>query len=263
MAFRTSSCRLGGESASSALGSRFDQSDSAVAVYSESVPAVDPRSSARVHVHALAPAGAVGRAERPEWHRRVREPFSAAAAAGGGPGAGELLHRRNDETSLRGSSSASGSRIKSEALAREKEAYLEARYIVCMSRWCAEDVKASYGILPGEGPSHPSWRQHRRNLRTRAEFVGRQPVATQARGSSVSTGSARAGRYSLTLRRELRKPGASGRGHRHRPRGLPSFRAHPAVRAVGFIDKSTRPFPAFVELVRSFHFGCLLSHAET
>jgi len=36
---------------------------------------------------------------------------------------------------------------------------------------------------------------------------------------------------------------------------------HPALRAMGFIDKA-RDLPGFVELVRSFHFGCLLSHAE-
>jgi glycosyltransferase involved in cell wall biosynthesis len=39
---------------------------------------------------------------------------------------------------------------------------------------------------------------------------------------------------------------------------LPS---HPALRAIGFVDKA-RELPRFLELVRSFHFGCLLSHAE-
>jgi hypothetical protein len=41
-----------------------------------------------------------------------------------------------------------GRRIRAEAVAREKEAYEAARFVVCMSRWCAEDVKASYGISP-------------------------------------------------------------------------------------------------------------------
>ena len=39
---------------------------------------------------------------------------------------------------------------------------------------------------------------------------------------------------------------------------LPS---HPALRAMGFIDKS-RELPRFVDLVRSFHFGCLLSRRD-
>jgi len=36
---------------------------------------------------------------------------------------------------------------------------------------------------------------------------------------------------------------------------------HPALRPMGFIGKG-RELPRFVELVRSFHFGCLLSRAE-
>ena len=36
---------------------------------------------------------------------------------------------------------------------------------------------------------------------------------------------------------------------------------HPALRPMGFIHKA-RDLPRFVEVVRSFHFGCLLSHAE-
>jgi Glycosyl transferases group 1 len=36
---------------------------------------------------------------------------------------------------------------------------------------------------------------------------------------------------------------------------------HPALRPMGFINKA-RDLPRFVEVVRSFHFGCLLSHAE-
>ena len=39
---------------------------------------------------------------------------------------------------------------------------------------------------------------------------------------------------------------------------LPS---HPALRATGFVDKS-RELPRFVDLVRSFHFGCLLSRRD-
>jgi glycosyltransferase involved in cell wall biosynthesis len=41
----------------------------------------------------------------------------------------------------------------------------------------------------------------------------------------------------------------------HESSALPS---HPALRAMGRIDKS-RDLARFIELVRSFHFGCLLS----
>jgi 4-amino-4-deoxy-L-arabinose transferase-like glycosyltransferase len=73
-----------------------------------------------------------------------------------------------------------GRRIKGEALAREKEAYLAARFVVCMSRWCADDVKAFYGISP-EGSSHSARREHRRSLRARPDGMGRQLDSTQAR----------------------------------------------------------------------------------
>ena len=41
-----------------------------------------------------------------------------------------------------------GRRVRSDALAREREAYLSSRYVVCMSDWCAEDVVSSYGVPP-------------------------------------------------------------------------------------------------------------------
>ena len=152
-----------------------------------------------------------------------------------------------------------GKRIKDEALAREKEAYLAARYVVCMSRWCAEDVKASYGIspekvrviLPGANideasvPPPTSWDGNLSPLRL--GFIG---IDWERKGGPVL----------LDVATRLQKMGhpveviVIG----HEASQLPR---HPAVRAVGFIDKA-RDLPAFVELVRSFHFGCLLSHAE-
>ena len=39
-----------------------------------------------------------------------------------------------------------GRRVRADALAREREAYLSARYVVGMSDWCAEDVISSYGV---------------------------------------------------------------------------------------------------------------------
>ena len=41
-----------------------------------------------------------------------------------------------------------GRRVRSDALGRERDAYLSSRYVVCMSDWCAEDVVSSYGVPP-------------------------------------------------------------------------------------------------------------------
>jgi hypothetical protein len=39
-----------------------------------------------------------------------------------------------------------GKLIQAEARAREREAYHAARFVVCTSRWCADDVEVSYGV---------------------------------------------------------------------------------------------------------------------
>jgi glycosyltransferase involved in cell wall biosynthesis len=152
-----------------------------------------------------------------------------------------------------------GRRIKGEALAREKEAYQAARFVVCMSRWCADDVEASYGIspekvrviLPGANideasvPAPTAWDGSLVPLRL--GFIG---IDWERKGGPVL----------LDVATRLQTMGhpvevvVIG----HDASKLPS---HPALRAMGFIDKA-RELPRFVELVRSFHFGCLLSRAE-
>jgi glycosyltransferase involved in cell wall biosynthesis len=152
-----------------------------------------------------------------------------------------------------------GRRIRREALAREREAYLCARFVVCMSRWCAEDVKASYGIppekvrviLPGaniDEASVPAPRAWDGNLSPlRLGFIG---IDWERKGGPVL----------LDVATRLERMGhpvevvVIGQDASQLP-------AHPALRTMGFIDKA-RDLPRFVQLVRSFHFGCLLSHAE-
>ena len=83
-----------------------------------------------------------------------------------------------------------------------------------MSRWCAEDVKASYGISPEKVrvilPARTSTRPpcpHRRR--------GTAPCPRSGSASSVSTGSERAGRSSWTRQRGCRG-WTTRRGRRHR-----------------------------------------------
>jgi glycosyltransferase involved in cell wall biosynthesis len=152
-----------------------------------------------------------------------------------------------------------GRRIKAEVLAREKEAYEAARFVVCMSRWCAEDVKASYGIspekvrviLPGANiddasvPAPAGWDGTLAPLRL--GFIG---IDWERKGGPVLLDAAtRLQRMGHSVEVVVIGPDASE---------LPE---HPALRPMGFIHKA-RDLPRFVEVVRSFHFGCLLSHAE-
>lgn len=152
-----------------------------------------------------------------------------------------------------------GRRIKAEALAREREAYHAARFVVCMSRWCAKDVEASYGIspekvrviLPGANieeasvPAQAAWDGNLAPLRL--GFIG---LDWERKGGPVLLDVAtRLERMGHSVEVVVIGPDASE---------LPR---HPALRPVGFIDKA-RDLPRFVEIVRSFHFGCLLSRAE-
>lgn len=158
-----------------------------------------------------------------------------------------------------GFGAAVGGKIRDEALAREKEALHAARYVVGMSRWCAEDVKNFYGvpaervrvILPGANlddalvPPDPAWDGSLSPLRL--GFIGKE---WERKGGPVL----------LDVATRLEQ-----RGHRVEvvvigpdPASLPP---HPSLRPMGFINKAT-DLPRFVEIVRTFHFGCLLSRVE-
>lgn len=152
-----------------------------------------------------------------------------------------------------------GRRVRAEALAREREAYLAARYVVCMSNWCAEDVREGYGIgddkirviAPGANMD---------------EAVLAKPQPWDGSFSPLRLGivgfhwERKGGPLLLDVAEVLSR------------RGLPvvlvvigppasSIPQHPVVRALGYVDK-THDLARFVSLVRSFHFGCLLSSAE-
>jgi glycosyltransferase involved in cell wall biosynthesis len=153
-----------------------------------------------------------------------------------------------------------GRRIRAEALAREKEAYQSARFVVCWSRWCADDVKAFYGVppekvrvvLPGASIDEAS-------VPPAAEWDGRlSPLRLGLIGVDWER---KGGPILLDVATKLQQLGHAVEVVAVGPEAS-SLPSHPALRAIGFIDKARDP-SRFVELVRSFHFGCLLSHAET
>jgi glycosyltransferase involved in cell wall biosynthesis len=152
-----------------------------------------------------------------------------------------------------------GRRVHAETLAREKEAYLSARFVVCMSRWCADGVKAFYGIPP----------EKVRVITPGANIdEASVPAATQWDGelSPLRLGligidwDRKGGPLLLDVATKLQRMGHSVEVVVIGPKAS-ALPRHPALHAIGFIDKA-RELPRFVELVRSFHFGCLLSRAE-
>jgi glycosyltransferase involved in cell wall biosynthesis len=152
-----------------------------------------------------------------------------------------------------------GRRIRAEALALEKEAYLAARFVVCMSRWCADDVTAFYGIspekvrviLPGANIDEAS---------IPVATGGDRKLSPLRLGLIGIDWERKGGHLLLDVATKLQRMGHSVEVVVIGPKAstLPS---HPALRAMGFIDKA-HDLSRFVELVRSFHFGCLLSSAE-
>jgi glycosyltransferase involved in cell wall biosynthesis len=152
-----------------------------------------------------------------------------------------------------------GRRIKSEALARETEAYHAARFVVCMSRWCAEDVKTTYTvdpakvrvILPGANidesaiPRPDVWDGSLSPLRL--GFIG---IDWERKGGPILLEAA----SHLTRMGHPVEVVVIGPARTDLP-------DHPALRSAGFVDKREH-LELFVSLVRSFHFGCLLSRAE-
>jgi len=152
-----------------------------------------------------------------------------------------------------------GRRIKLDALAREREAYQASRFVVCMSEWCAEDVRSSYGlaservrvITPGANiddelvPDDSSWDRSMTPLR-----LGIVGIDWARKGGDL-------------LVEVAEQLDARGLPVEVLVAGPPASRvpSHPLVRPLGYVDKRTEG-ARFVSLVRSFHFGCLLSHAE-
>jgi len=152
-----------------------------------------------------------------------------------------------------------GKRMQVEALEREREAYLAARYVVCWSRWCADDVESFYGISsdkvrvipPGAGidedsvPDPLPWDGNLSPLR-----LGLIGIRWKEKGGPLL----------LQIATALERMGHAVEVVVIGP-PVADVPRHPSLRPEGFIDKS-RELPRFVELVRSLHFGCLLSSDE-
>jgi glycosyltransferase involved in cell wall biosynthesis len=128
-----------------------------------------------------------------------------------------------------------------------------------MSDWCAEDVVSSYGvprekvrtILPGANldeeslPPAEEWSGELSPLR-----LGLIGIDWERKGGPVLLDAA------AILERMGHDVEVVVLGPD--PKDVP---AHPSLRALGYVHKG-RDVRRFVEIVRSFHFGCLLSRVE-
>jgi glycosyltransferase involved in cell wall biosynthesis len=152
-----------------------------------------------------------------------------------------------------------GRRIRAEALAREKEAYHAARFVVCWSQWCANDVTAFYDV-PSEKVRVilPAANLEEDSLPSATEWDGSlSPLRLGLVGKDWER---KGGPVLLDVATELQRMGHAVEVVVVGPEAseLPS---HPALRAMGFIDKA-RDLPRLVDLIRSLHVGCLLSRVE-
>ncbi len=149
-------------------------------------------------------------------------------------------------------------RVQVEALARERDAYAAARFVVGWSNWCADDLRSFYGlpeekvrvIAPGAnlGEAEPDplpWDGSLSPLRL--GLIGAN--WKQKGGLRLLEAATALERMGHDVEVVVVGPAAAE---------LPQ---HPAVRATGFIDK-TRELERFVGVIRSLHFGCLLSSEE-
>lgn len=149
-------------------------------------------------------------------------------------------------------------------LAREQQAYQQAKQIICMADWAAQSVIADYGVdpakvhvVPGGAnldetqlaqlPSSPPPLPPNPTQPLRLGFLGKE---WQRKG----------GPFLLKLADQLIALGIPTviRAIGPDPQNLPT---HPALQPLGFIDKQTET-ARFVAELQSWHFGTLFSSAE-
>ncbi|MBD2459663.1 glycosyltransferase family 4 protein [Oscillatoria sp. FACHB-1407] len=152
--------------------------------------------------------------------------------------------------------------IQQAALEQEKAHFHQCDRVICMSPWAAQSVVEDYGVSGKKVHVIPGGA----NLNEAALPPIDKPFATfpplqPLRLGFVGKDWQRKGLlYVLQIADGLIHRGLTVEVIVVGPpkKDLP---AHPAIRAVGFINKSTN-LDGYVQLVRSFHFGCLFSQAE-
>jgi glycosyltransferase involved in cell wall biosynthesis len=157
-------------------------------------------------------------------------------------------------------SNAIGRHTIADAMAREKEQYSAAQYIVCMSKWAARSVVERYEISPdkvhivpaGSNIERPGYDWPKKELPQSLVPVKLGFIGKDWRRKNLS--------FVLDIAEVLQSRGvqveviAAGFALKDGP-------SHRLLRAVGYIDKRHNP-QRFADFVRACHFTCLFSTAE-
>lgn len=155
-----------------------------------------------------------------------------------------------------------GRRIREAALQQERDNYAHAKRIICMSRSAAKSVINDYKVEPTKVHVIPGGANlDELALPSSQELLETMPTFTPLRLGFIGKDWQRKGLpYLLQVAEVLDRRDISVEVVVIGPldQELPT---HPLIVPLGFVDKlndKTR----FIELVRSFHFGCLFSSAE-
>jgi glycosyltransferase involved in cell wall biosynthesis len=155
-----------------------------------------------------------------------------------------------------------GKRVMLEALARERAQYERADRIVCMSQWAAASVVEDCAVPRGKvHVIHPGASLCEDDISAQEEQATGEDELRPLRLGFVGRDWRRKGLpFLLQVVDELQRNSIPVElivvGPP--PADLPR---HTSIRAVGFIDKASE-MRRFIDLIRSFHFGCLASSAD-
>ena len=155
-------------------------------------------------------------------------------------------------------------RVREAALERERLAYQRAGAVICMARWAADSVINDYGIAPGKVHVVPGGANLDEAMLASLPLGPAPPPPSADHplqlGFLGKDWQRKGGPFLLELAECLRMQGVPTtiRAIGPDPARLP---AHPALQALGFLDKQAA-MPAFVAEVSRWHFSTLFSRAE-
>ncbi|MBD2343425.1 glycosyltransferase family 4 protein [Anabaena subtropica] len=152
--------------------------------------------------------------------------------------------------------------VRQAAIEQEKKNYQNAEKVICMCQWAAESVVKNYDISPIKvHVIRNAANVQESNLGHQGNSPILYPPLNPLRLGFIGKDWQRKGLlYLLQIAETLNQRGiaveviAAG----SEPKTLP---CHPLLKSIGFIDKANN-MQKFIDLIRSFHFGCLFSSAE-
>ena len=156
-----------------------------------------------------------------------------------------------------------GQTVQKAALEQEQKNYEKAQRIVCMSHSAAQSVVTNYSISSSKVHVIPGGTNFKENTLPTAEQLLADPIPSldPLRLGFIGKDWRRKGlSYALQIAETLHSREIAVEVMAIGP-SIQELSPHPLIKPLGFIDKA-QELPRFIQLVRSFHFGCLFSSAE-